>query len=318
MRCPRGAFPRMPRAAAPGCKSDEITQVLCHLRLMDNIRDDLSLLACLRSPALGLTDEELAQIRIRTPGGSYLEARAPRGGRATTRFPCAARTRCRELEHERFLMRSMPLPEYLWKWLSRSGLYAFYGCQPYGRLRQANLRLLCEKAVEFQARGGGDLKAFLQRRRIRGPPCAKVRKPHGARPAGRRGARDVHPQIQGAGISRGVFDGAGNAPFERRGAGELSSCTRGSAWRCPYVDEMLRVKGDTLLSAAIGLRLEERNLAERARVLYVGMTRARDELILMGCADAPRFTAARPSAYAVASAKHMLEWLLLLRRSRGG
>ena len=77
----------------------------------------------------------------------------------------------------------------------------------------------------------------------------------------------------------------------------------------PYIDEVRRVKGDTLLSAAVDLRRKTENLAERARVLYVGMTRARDELILMGCSETPRFTPARLSAYGVSSAGNMLQWL---------
>jgi len=299
-------IPAYAEGSGLGLQSDEIAQVLCHLRLMDNIRDDLSLLACLRSPAVGMTDAELAQVRILTPAGSYLSAlRAAARGESALAERCAGALA--NLEHERFLMRSMPLPDYLWSWLSRSGLYAFYGCRPYGRLRQANLRLLCEKAVEFQTRGGGDLHAFLQS--VVSVTAAR----ESVSPAVLSPREDV-VRVMSVHKSKGlefpvVFLMGLEAGFESGGASALKLHPRlGVA--LPYIEETLRVKGDTLLSSAVDLRLKNENLAERARVLYVGMTRARDELLLLGCEQTPRFTPARPSAYAVSSAKSMLDWLV--------
>ncbi|MFH1879369.1 MAG: 3'-5' exonuclease, partial [Bacillota bacterium] len=299
-------IPAYAEGSGAGLQSDEIAQVLCHLRLMDNIRDDLSLLACLRSPAVGMTDAELAEIRIRSPKGSYLEAvRGAAAGDDALAARCADALSA--LAHERFLMRNMPLPEYLWSFLSRSGLYAFYGCQPCGKLRQANLRLLCEKAVEFQSRGGGDLKAFL----------ASVVSVSAARdsqsPAVLSPREDV-VRVMSIHKSKGlefpvVFLMGLEAGFDSQGGSDMKLHQRlGVA--LPYIDEVRRVKGDTLLGAAVELRLKSENLAERARVLYVGMTRARDELILMGCMETPQFQETRPSAYAVGNVKHMLDWLV--------
>ncbi|HPJ01477.1 MAG TPA: 3'-5' exonuclease [Candidatus Limiplasma sp.] len=300
-------IPVYAEGSGSGLQSEEITQVLCHLRLMDNIRDDLSLLACLRSPAIGLTDQEMADVRVRYSHGSYLEAL-----RNVSAADDALGRRCadalKQLEHERFLMNAMPLPDYLWSFLTRSGLYAFYGCQPYGKLRQANLRLLCEKAVEFQARGSGGLKQFLQ-------SVVSVRAARESVSPTVMGPREDVVRVMSIHKSKGlefpvVFLMGLEAPMERRGGTALSLHQKlGVA--LPYIDEVRRVKGDTLLSSAIGLRQQSENLAERARVLYVGMTRARDELIMTGCMEVPRFSAVLPSAYAVASARHMLEWLTL-------
>ncbi len=300
-------IPVYAEGSGAGLRSEEITQVLCHLRLMDNIRDDLSLLACLRSPAIGLSDQEMAEVRVRRPRGSYLDALR---GVAEERDVLAKRCEyaLREIEHERFLMRSMPLPEYLWSFLTRSGLYAFYGCQPYGKLRQANLRLLCEKAVEFQSRGSGGLKQFLQ-------AVVSVTAARESVSPTVMGPREDVVRVMSIHKSKGlefpvVFLMGLESPLERRGGAALSMHPKlGVA--LPYIDEVRRVKGDTLLSSAVALRLRAENLAERARVLYVGMTRARDELILTGCIEVPRFSAAPPSAYAVANARHMLEWLTL-------
>jgi len=290
-----------------GLRSDEIAQVLCHLRLLDNIRDDLSLLAVLRSPAVGMTDAELAEVRIRKKSGSYLDAvRAAAAGDDALAGRCA--DALHNIEHERFLMRSMPLPEYLWSFLTRSGLYAFYGCQPYGKLRQANLRLLCEKAVEFQARGTGGLRRFLQ-------SVVSVTAARESVSPTVLGPKEDVVRVMTIHKSKGlefpvVFLMGLESPLSKPGGDGLSMHPKlGVA--LPYIDEIRRVKGGTLLSSAIGLRHQSEELAENARKLYVGMTRARDELIMTGCMDVPRFSPAPPSAYAVANAKHMLEWLTL-------
>ncbi len=141
-------------------ESEEIAQALNHLRLLDNIADDLALIAWLRSPAVGMDERELAEVRLRTPAGAYLEAlRAAADGSDTLAARCA--DALSTLRPERFLLAETPRDEYLLGWLNRSGLYGFYGCQPAGKLRQANLRMLCEKAGDHVRRRGGGLRDFL-------------------------------------------------------------------------------------------------------------------------------------------------------------
>ncbi len=72
-----------------------------------------------------------------------------------------------------------------------------------------------------------------------------------------------------------------------------------------------------MLKSAVELRAQTEERAERARLLYVAMTRARDELILLGCDPSltPEGFAARregdgrSSAYAVSGAGSMLDWV---------
>jgi DNA helicase-2/ATP-dependent DNA helicase PcrA len=52
--------------------------------------------------------------------------------------------------------------EYLWDFLMRSGMYAHYGAQPGGKLRQANLRMLCLRAGEYFAQHQEGMSGFLE------------------------------------------------------------------------------------------------------------------------------------------------------------
>ncbi|MEG1775259.1 MAG: UvrD-helicase domain-containing protein, partial [Clostridia bacterium] len=149
----RAGIPVYCENGADSLKSDEIVQLVQHLMLMDNLMNDLALLSELRGPIFEMTEAELSRIRLSKPEreASFFAAllTCAREGR-----DMALRTRCSDvlsmLEQERFLYSSMPLAEYLWDFLTRNGLYVHYGAQPGGKLRQANLRMLCHQAGEYE------------------------------------------------------------------------------------------------------------------------------------------------------------------------
>ena len=222
-------IPAYAEGSGAGLQSDEIAQVLCHLKLMDNIQDDLSLLAALRSPAIGMEDAELAEVRIRHNTGSYLEAlRETAAGSDALARRCAGALQT--IEHERFsdaqhaparIPVEMADPLGAVRVLRLPALRQAAAGQPPAAVRKScgvpSARRGRHPAV-FTVRGIADLRAGK-------------RQPHGAGPQGGRGAYHVRPQIQGFGIPRGVFGGAGNAhgPAGRRRPG---ACTKPSAWRC--------------------------------------------------------------------------------------
>jgi ATP-dependent helicase/nuclease subunit A len=299
---------------ASALESEEIAQTLNHLRLLDNIADDLSLIAWMRSPAGGFGEKMLAQVRLHAPQGSYLEAvRAAAQGEGPLARQCALALDT--LARERFLLMETPLDQYLWGWLTRSGLYAFFGCQPNGAQRQANLRMLCEKAGEHVKHRGGGLGSFLRsvaaQAGVRDSSTPTVLSPWEdvVRVMTIHKSKGLEfPVVFVMGLEEGFGGGA-------RGALLAAHPRLGVA--LPYVNETARITGDTLLKGAIDLRLQSENRAERARLLYVAMTRARDELILLGCGDqlAPEDAAngfaqnGPPSAYAVSGAGSMLDWV---------
>lgn len=296
-------------------ESAEIRQALMHLRLLNNSMDDITLLAALRGPLYRMTEEELAHVRLQRPerGASFLSALE---ACAQSEPKLALGERCRavleDLAHERFLQRSMPLDEYLWSFLSRSGMYGFYGAQPGGRLRQANLRMLCTHAGEHERERGGSLSDFLDSvaatEGVRDSKSPTVLSPW----------EDV-VRIMTIHKSKGLefplvfVMGLGGALNRRQNVGTVTAHPKlGVALR--YVNAEARTKRMTLLGSAIALRKLAEEKAERARVLYVALTRAKDQLILVGCGDQKLSTvhqrkAAHGQAYSVWEAKSMLEWI---------
>ncbi|MEG1570936.1 MAG: helicase-exonuclease AddAB subunit AddA [Clostridia bacterium] len=308
---------------ADSLASDEMIQVLSHLKLIDNLMDDVALIAELRSPIFEMTERELAQIRLHKPQreASFLEAM-----RETAQCedePQLAR-RCSQalqaLEQERFLYNSMSPDEYLWDFMGRSGLYVHYGAQPGGKLRQANLRMLCDKAGDYAKTQSGGLRGFLEGFDPKSEAASS------GSPTVLNPWEDV-VRIMTIHKSKGLefptvyLMGLGS-PLKRRANSKLLTVHGELGFGLQYVHEKARTKRGTLLQAAITLREQSEDRAERARLLYVAMTRPKNRLVMLGTlseknSNYDSVTRALDAGYdnsgdifMVSSAKSMLEWLL--------
>ena len=293
-------------------RSDEVRQMIQHLTLLDNLANDVALLSELRSPLFEMAERELAQIRLLRPEreASFLGAlqAAAREGAE----PLASRCRAvlDTLENERFCVRSMPLAQYLWSFLNRSGLYAHYGAQPGGKLRQANLRMLCHRADAYEQSHTDGLAGFVE----------TLRSEEGG--AGEQSPAVLNPwedvvRVMTIHKSKGLefptvyVMGLGGALL-RRSQTRSVSIHGEIGFGLGYVNETARTRRPTLLQGAVSLRERSAERAERARVLYVAMTRAKARLVLVGSMKNPDPGAAVRSGgvYGVREAKSMLEWLL--------
>jgi ATP-dependent helicase/nuclease subunit A len=79
---------------------------------------------------------------------------------------------------------------------------------------------------------------------------------------------------------------------------------------CIHPEERIRIR--TLAEKSITLKIMGEEKAERTRLLYVAMTRARERLILIGTAsgkDPARKWAMAPGSYRVWQAGSMLDWI---------
>lgn len=316
----RRGVPVYAEGAGDPMGSDEVTQLTQHLRLMDNLMNDIALLSELRSPLFEMSERELAQIRLTRPQkeASFLSAlqAAAREAAEPLRARCAQVMEV--LERERFYLRSMPLDDYLWSFLSRSGLYAHYGAQPGGRLRQANLRMLCHRAGEYEKSHTDGLHGFVESLDMKTGGTESS-------PAVINPWEDV-VRIMTIHKSKGLefptvyVMGLGRSLFGRASARGMS--VHGDVgYALGYVNEQARTRRQTLMQGAIALKEKNAERAERARVLYVAMTRPKNRLVLVGTAAEkdidPGALASRAEQgensgglFGVRTARSMLDWLL--------
>lgn len=130
----------------------EVLTVVHFLQLLISPRNDIALLAALRSPFFRFNDRELADIRLCAPGRGKSFLTALQTAAETAEEPL--QSRCREvlavLERERFCLKNMHLSDYLWDLLQRTGLYLYESTLPDSARRTANLQFLCQRAYDYE------------------------------------------------------------------------------------------------------------------------------------------------------------------------
>lgn len=287
--------------------SDEVDQVLQHLALLDNLANDVALLSELRSPLFELSERELAAIRLLRPQreASFLSALQAAAHEADAPLDARCRAVLDALEAERFYARSMPLAEYLWSFLKRSGLYAHYGAQPGGKLRQANLRMLCHRADAYEQSHTDGLHGFVEAVRADGSGGGEQS------PAVMNPWEDV-VRVMTIHKSKGlefptVYVMGLGGPLLRRTQTRTLSLHGEIGFGLGYVNERARTRRTTLLQGAIALKERSAERAERARVLYVAMTRPKVRLVLVGSMknpDAARTGRSRRGLWRPGGAQH--------------
>ncbi len=307
----REGIPVYSDADARYYEQSEIADMLNLLRVIDNPYQDIPLLGAIRCPYFGFTEEELSRIRLvdRAPGAPFYEAfykAAERDGALGDK----ARRALAALGAWRFAARALTVEALIRKIMEESGLYMRAGASEDGELRRANLRLLAERAGGESAENGlsGFLKSLDARIAADDTRSAKTL-----------GENEDVVRILTIHKSKGlqfpvVFLCETARAFRLTDGKRALSLHAGLGAAMKYIDGRERVRMSTVATNAVDARLRMERRAEEARLLYVGMTRAKHRLILFA---SPRNLSsalkkwARPAEeWAAGSADCMLDWVM--------
>lgn len=252
------------------------------LRLIDNRRQDIPMIAAMRSIAGGFDEKSLSMIRAVTPRGPFhqtVDVYLTCGADPTLRDRLAAFLG--RLDTWREAERCLPLSRFLWQVLLESGLYDHAGAMPGGVQRQANLRILPERASAMTETGTGRLFGFLRY------VDRLTEEGRDIEPAKVLGEQEDVVRVMSVHKSKGlefpavILTGLGKRFNMGEGREEiLQHKDMGLGPWC--VDPILRCKTQTLARLAVKSRIREESLAEEMRVLYVAMTRPRERLLMIG------------------------------------
>ena len=261
-------------------QSLEIGWLLSMLRLVDNARSDVELIAMLRSPAVGLTADELARIRVAYRRVPYVDAAAAYAREQNDEVARRVGDFLAQLEGWRMKAGSLGLGEFVRMILDESGFYAYAGALPGGAQRQANLDRFVVIACSYDDEFSGSLTRFLQyteHMRQRGDGDA----------AHLLGENDNVVRMMSVHKSKGLeFKVVFGAQLSKRYRAESSAAPlvahRDLGVGMNYYDEALRTRRLTLPQAAIMACQRREDAAEEMRILYVMLTRAQRKLILVG------------------------------------
>ena len=265
----------------------EVNTFMALLSLIDNHKQDMPLLTVLRSEIMGFSITELAEIRACHKDGSFyssLSAYSEEGEEPL-------RSRCREalmsISRWQAMAETVPLDELVWELMTETGFYASMGAMPGGSVRQANLRLLADKALDYRRNQGSGLYGFIGyvdhiKEKNIGMGQAKVVT-----------EEDETVRIMTIHHSKGLeFPMVILSGYTRK----LGGGPRGSRLAMdkdlgiglPYADPKGLWYKETILQKLIRQKAGRNELKEEKRVLYVAMTRAMDILVMTGSAPDPQ------------------------------
>lgn len=271
----------------------EVRTVLSFLSLLDNAQNDIAAAAVLRSAFVGLSAEEMAEVRM-TPDAVNWAGSMNRD--AVSYYDAArqyARTGARPALRGRLEtffgfydslkegMEDTPLHELINRILTESGYLAYVSALPGGAQRELNLRMLVDQAAEYEQSSYIGLFHFV--RYIENLKKQAISPDEQSAVAENENVVRIYTIHKSKGLEFPVVFLAGmNRRFNRQdmNASPLIHPELGLA--SDLVDLERRVRRTTLRREALRDRLRRDAAGEELRVLYVAMTRAREKLIITG------------------------------------
>ena len=289
----------------------EVQTVLSMLRLLDNPRQDIPMAAVLRSPMAGLTDEELAVLRLEDgsvpfheavlelaeglyeEGGqieiSNSEEDQKQGRNADEKTENHIETTAhrkllkfyKKYRQLRQLVPDTPIHELIEIILRETGYGHYVAAMPAGNRRTANLNMLLEKAAAYEKTSYKGLFHFvryideLQKYDVDFGEADMV------------GENEDVVRIMSIHKSKGlefpivIVSGMGKN-FNKQDTRSKMVLHPELGIGLDYMDGKLRIKSPTIAKKAIAKQIDLENLGEELRVLYVALTRAKEKLILTG------------------------------------
>lgn len=298
----------------------EVRDVGCVLRLLVNRRQDVPLAAYLRSPLVGLTEDELLAVRTMTPratGGFYEAVDAFRTQRPVASLAVKLDGALAQLDRWAEAAREEELPALLRRVFADSGLLLLAAAQPGGTQRVALLRMMERLAADYARTGPGGLDGFVDY-------LESLAEEEITPAAAAAGPQDVVRILTIHGAKGLEFPivfvlGAGNRfhPGRQRQAWQMDE-EIGFGLR--FNDYTRRATLTSARHHVIARRAAHRELEEEMRLLYVAATRARERLVVIGhappdlsptCRERFGSPAAAPPLLSRLAARHRLEWVLM-------
>ena len=249
----------------------EVAVVLSLLEIVDNPRQDVPLIAVLRSPLVGMSADRLAAIRAVQQEGDYYEALRLEQGEDAQAFLTL-------LDELRQAGREMSADKLLWYIYDRCHVMAIFGAMEDGAARQARLTALYDyvrRLVQSGRTGLFDCVSHLRQLLEKGDAPVVT----AAKAAGGVRIMSVH-KSKGLEFPVVILADLCRA-FNRQDMDRPVLVHPQLGVGAERVEVERRLRYDTISKTALALVLEREAKAEELRILYVAMTRAQEKLIMV-------------------------------------
>lgn len=300
----------------------EISIFIHLLQLIDNKRQDIPMLSVMRSPIGSFSTEDLIKIRLHNKAESFYEAIEVYCREGDDELTHRLQAFIEKINRWKEEARYINMDTFIWKLLMETGYYHYVGAMPGGMQRQANLRILFDRARQFQKTSIRGLFNFIRF-------IDKLKSSSGDMGTAKiLGENDNLVRIMSIHKSKGlefpiVIAAGMGKQFNLLDTNQQILFHKDLGIGPKYADPELRHYSDTIVKIAMKNKIRLESLSEEMRILYVALTRAKDKLILIGAIrnlekTAKRWT--RPlNPYHLSKGKSYMDWIgSVLIRHRDG
>ena len=265
--------------------SIEIQTIMSLLKIIDNPMQDIPLVTVLRSNIGGFTDNELVEIRLSDKYDNFYNCMLKAKVDVKPELRQKIENFLNKIEKWRKEQEYLALDELIWKIYSDTGYYNYVGLMPNGNLRQANLKMLFERAKKYETasfKGLYNFINFIEKLKVNSGDlgAAKII-----------GENDDVIRIMSIHKSKGlefpiVFLANSNKQFNEQDIRKNPVLLHQDIGiGAKYIDYNAQVKYDTLTREAVKNVIINENISEEMRILYVALTRAKEKLIITGISN---------------------------------
>ena len=261
--------------------SIEIQTIMSVLKVIDNPMNDIPLVTVLRSFIGKFTDNDLIKIRLTDKTDNFYTCMEKAVVDVDDKLRNKIQNFFKNIQKWRKEQEYLALDELIWKIYTETGFYNYVGLMPNGDLRQANLKMLFQKAKIFESSNFKGLYNFINF-------IDKLKLSSGDMGAAKIiGENDDVVRIMSIHKSKGlefpvVFLSSTNKQFNLTDLYENVLLHQNLGIGAKYIDYDKQIEYDTLSKAAIKNKIFIETLSEEMRILYVALTRAKEKIFITG------------------------------------
>ena len=261
--------------------SIEIQTIMSLLKIIDNPMQDIALVTVLRSYIGKFTDDELVKIRLSDKYDNFYTCMQKALVDVDKNLKEKIENFFNMLDGWRKEQEYLSLDELIWKLYTDTGFYNYVGLMPNGDLRQANLKMLFQKAKQYEDANFKGLYNFINF-------IDKLKLSSGDMNSAKIiGENDDVVRIMSIHKSKGlefpvVFLSSVGKQFNLTDLNKNVLLHQEMGIGVKYIDYDKQIQYDTLNKSAIKNKILLETLSEEMRVLYVALTRAKEKLYITG------------------------------------
>lgn len=261
--------------------SIEIQTIMSLLKIIDNPIQDIPLVTVLRSNIGKFTDNELVQIRLADKYDNFYTCMQKSKVSVDIKLRTKIENFFDNLNQWRKQQEYLSLDELIWKIYIDTGYYNYVGLMPNGALRQANLKMLFQRAKQYESsnfKGLYNFINFIEKLKLSSGDMGSAKLI---------GENDNVIRIMSIHKSKGlefpvVFLSSTGKQFNLMDLNQNVLLHQDMGIGVKYIDYEKQIQYDTLTKVAMKNKILVETLSEEMRILYVALTRAKEKLFITG------------------------------------